>query len=154
MRTTAVASLLLGLALAAAGCSGSKPLAEKEDTDPEPAVGPDVEAVDTPEALLRASIQFMNALADVLGSIKDRDSARKAEPLLRILTGKAKALEAAAGKVNLADQPVEQLKALEERYKGEFEKARRRAEQEVKRLNADPELSKILNRIDLRNLLN
>ncbi|MBI1913741.1 MAG: hypothetical protein HYS12_03145 [Planctomycetes bacterium] len=146
MRQLALGSAFLALALVSAGCSGGKSSAGKEDPD----IGPDVNAADTPEALLQASVQLLNALADVLAEIKDKDSARKAEPKLEVLNRKAKIL---AAKIEELHFDPEQQQRLTQKYKNDSEKAGRRIENERRRINADPELSKLVKEIDRRSLL-
>jgi len=140
MRELTIVSLLLALGLASAGCRG------KEKPDPD--IGPDVEAVDSPDALMQASVQLLNAQADVFERIKDKDSAEQAAPSLTVLRRKAAILEAKSKELKIDEQPPEQQRLLGEKFRSEFEKATRRLMAESQRISADPELAKVLRKID------
>lgn len=148
MRQSTPGSFLLALVLLSAGCSGGK----SSRGNKEPEIGPDVKGVDSPVSLYRASTELANALADVLAEIKDSDTAKSAEPKLRVLTRKAKILAAKSKDLKFDErapgtQPLPNAKDEED-----FAKARRRAEAEVKRIRADPELDKLLKAMDLQGL--
>src|SRR3954447_24950504 len=147
MRKLFAGSLLLVLALASAGCNGRKPSGNNKEPDRD--IGPDVKAVASPEAFVQASIQLLEALADVHAEIKDKDSAEKAEPKLDVLNRKAKFLAAISDDLHF---DPEQLQQLKQKYKDDFDKAYRRLDDERRRINADLELAKLLTEIDRRSL--
>src|SRR5262245_17473090 len=86
-RTTTASTFLLA-ALVSAGCIDNKQSGNKEEFD----FGPDVKAANTPAEVYRASAELVNALADVLTEIKDRDSATKARPKIEVIERKGKIL--------------------------------------------------------------
>jgi len=144
MKKAILRSLVLVLLLFLAGCSGSKSSGGQEEPD----IGPKVERIESPEGVSAALVQWTNALADVYAEIKDRDSARQAAPKLHVLDRKAKILAAKSKEFNSNDLPPEQQQRLEQKFKGDFEKARQRVDTELRRINADSELSKVLKEIE------
>jgi len=140
MKQLTFGSVMLALVLASAGCRG------KEKPDPD--IGPNVEAVDSPDALMLASVNLLNAQADVFERIRDKDSAEQAEPSLHVLKRKAAILAGKSQELKMDEQTLEQQKLLDQKYRSEFEKATRRLMAESRRINADPELAKVLRKID------
>src|SRR6266536_4022812 len=150
MKQSTLLGLVLALLLSSAGCSRGNSPGNKEEREPD--MGPDVERVDSPAGLYRASIELANALADVLAEIKDRDAAKRAVPKLRILTRKAKSLDEKSQELSRNNlQSAQQLPNAKD--KEDFEKAQRRAEVEWKRIQAKPELWKIIREMDLKGSL-
>ena|SRR5438477_9894494 len=146
MRQSTPVRFLLALLLISAGCSGYKSSGGKKEPD----IGPDVETVNSPVDLYRASTELANALADVLAEIKDKDSASKAEPKLDLLNRKAKILAAKSKELPLDPQ---QQQRLEQQFKADTDKASRRIEEERRRIKANPELAKLLADMNLKQLL-
>jgi len=148
MKQSTLPSLVLALLLCSAGCSGGKSPGSKEERQPD--IGPDVRAVNSPSELFHASTELANALADVLTDIKDEDSASKAEPRIDVLNKKAQLLAVKSKELHIDSQLQQRL---EEQFKDETDKAKRRIEAEKHRIKADPKLSKVLQVMNLKGLL-
>jgi uncharacterized lipoprotein YehR (DUF1307 family) len=100
MRKVTLAGFALGLVFAVSGCG------------------------DSHESLTKDAIKLTNEMADVLESIKDKDSAEKAKPKLEKLAEKFKDLKKRMDKIGKPDKAKEE--ALEKKYKSDAEAAGKR----------------------------
>ncbi|MFP4353831.1 MAG: hypothetical protein ACLFUJ_01815 [Phycisphaerae bacterium] len=116
MKKFAILALAAGLVLTVGGCS-------KDHED-----------------VVEEQIELMNKTADVLATIKDKESAQAAKDDLEELGEKMKELKA---EMDEMDEPSEEEeKALKEKYGKEREKALGRMMQEAMRIGMNPELNK------------
>ncbi|MFW5839501.1 MAG: hypothetical protein ACOCZE_02875 [Planctomycetota bacterium] len=118
MKKFAILALAAGLVLTVGGCS-------KDHED-----------------VVEEQIELMNKTADVLATIKDKESAQAAKDDLEELGEKMKELKA---EMDEMDEPSEEEeKALKEKYGKEMEKAGGRLIEQVMRIAMNPELQKAL----------
>jgi hypothetical protein len=123
------------LALAVAFLLAGTGLAE-DKADPKP-------EKDTPEQFMKDAIKLMNDTADVLETIKDKDSAVKVKPKLLVLAKASKEIEKRGKKLKIESLPKEEQEALQKKYNDAIQKAFGRLIAVMGKLN-DPEVKKIL----------
>ena len=115
---------------------------------------------DSLESVMKDTIKLMNEKAEILESIKDKDSAEKAKPKLEALNKKKKDIEERAKKqtekLTKDKKPEEAMKAaLEavskaaEKHKEAGEKARNRLKDAAKKVRDNKEAMDVLKDIDL-----
>ena len=102
---------------------------------------------DSPESITKDMIKAMNEMADVLESIKDKDSAEKAKPKLEALSKKMKDLKERADKLKVDDK---KKKELEEKYKDEVAKAGMRLFGALAKVGSNPDAAAALKSLDLK----
>jgi len=78
---------------------------------------------DSPDSVMKDSIQLMNDQADILEKINSKEAAEKYKGDLEKFGKRGKELEERAKKLKLDEMPKEKREALTKKYEGEMTKA-------------------------------
>src|SRR5262249_18058217 len=108
--TVGLCTLALVLLLAGTGFRADPPAKDKPEKD-------------TPDLVMKDAIKVMGELADVLETIKDKDSVLKVKTKLVDLKKRYLAVGERARKLKIDNLPKEEKEALEKKYKADLERA-------------------------------
>jgi len=132
--TVGLFTLVLAFLLAGTGFRAEPPAKDKPEKD-------------APALVMKEMIKVMGELADVLETIKDKDSALKVKTRLVDLKKRYNAVGERARKIKFDNLPKEEKEALEKKYKADLERAVTRLLGAMAKLD-DPEVRKILKAVD------
>jgi len=134
------------------GCNQHHPISEETPTRESENESTDSKTADTPDDLMRDSVQLVKEQADLLETIKDKESAEQARPRLVALNKRAKAIALRSQRLKLETLPQARKGTLTEKYHDDFKRAIDRANRAWSRLQKDRELRQLVEGMEREGL--